>query len=1022
MLTQNDLAGGPALLDDAVEAFDPEGRFQLDNNTAGRLPALLVNGLAAGDVVALQTDGTPFNLPFPQSPDLIGWQPRYGLVANLRENQGNAFALDLTRSDPLVEIMSTLIENLTFTNTSANPAFVRTLSFTLSDISFSAGRIAPQLSTSAAAGDTTTITVYVLAGDGEVSVASGAATAAEGTLSPVYDGTLVDALGRAVPESAVTWAISGEDAARFDIDPATGQLRFRDAPDFEAPADANANNQYVVTLTGTIAIEGGTRQASREVVVTVTDVNDGPSLAGFGPVLSVSQDALAAPVLLDASVVVADPENNFAGGALVLSGAEAGDHLGVRHQGSGAGQIGVAGNQVTFGGVAFGTVSGGEGTPLKVLFGAGATNAAVDALIQNLTFTSANAVAGDARDLTLRLSDRGGLNADGNIVDLFLPYAPGADPFIGLSTGFDARPAFIDVDGDGLVDLVSNSTWPVEGGLTVFRNTGDGFERLTGAANPLAGYARLGGLGVAVGEVDGDGVADLVIGAGEFDAPFVARRTDTGFEVMTGEADPFRLLGAVFSLGQPDVLNPALVDLDDDGWLDLVSGGNFGTLRAFRNDRGTFVELTGAANPFAAISVPGQGYDAYSAPGFHDFDGDGRLDLLLGDNYGLPPAVYRDTGTGYARLDGVGGPLGTIRGFIDFGNRTPTFFDIDGDGRDDLVFGYSNGSFQALRNSTVQATLRVEVTEAGPGPIARDAPGLLISLGSGGIPPGTLPSDEAVPVAALALIETSPIQLAGEAFLRARIENTDGWNAFKNLLLDSAFWQPAMGTKFLLANFVDVRWDLAAQSAGFDIIIAGAKRGLLEMGGGDDLVSWIFQSNERNWLNTATIEAGEGDDRVLLTDVGTSTLDNALLADNAAPTNGALWNASYDGRHSTADVRGDDGNDVIEVAAASRVRLVADGGAGNDTITGGRGADRITGGTDDDVLTGRQGADRFGFGIADGIDQITDFSAADGDKVVLANSAASATLVLMGDMFLYGSTQVTATNGHVFTASDFVIA
>jgi hypothetical protein len=256
----------------------------------------------------------------------------------------------------------------------------------------------------------------------------------------------------------------------------------------------------------------------------------------------------------------------------------------------------------------------------------------------------------------------------------------------------------------------------------------------------------------------------------------------------------------------------------------------------------------------------------------------------------------------------------------------------------------------------------------------------------------------AAPVVALALIETSPIQLAGEAFLRSRIENTDGWNVFKNLLLDSAFWQPAMGTKFLLANFVDVRWDLAAQSASFDIVIAGAKRGLLEPGGGADLVSWIFQSNERNWLNTATIEAGEGDDRVLLTGLGTSTLDNALLADNVAPSNGALWNA---------------GHDVNWVAAASRVRLVADGGAGNDTITGG---------TDDDVLTGRQGADRCGFGSADCIDQLTDFPAADGDKVVLANNAASATLVLMGDTLMYGSTQVSATNGHVFTASDFGIA
>lgn len=70
------LAGGPAPLDDAVEAFDPDGLFQFDNNTAGRLPALLVNGPAAGDVLALRTNGTPCNLPFPQSPDLFGWEPR----------------------------------------------------------------------------------------------------------------------------------------------------------------------------------------------------------------------------------------------------------------------------------------------------------------------------------------------------------------------------------------------------------------------------------------------------------------------------------------------------------------------------------------------------------------------------------------------------------------------------------------------------------------------------------------------------------------------------------------------------------------------------------------------------------------------------------------------------------------------------------------------------------------------------------------------------------------------------------
>jgi Ca2+-binding RTX toxin-like protein len=59
------------------------------------------------------------------------------------------------------------------------------------------------------------------------------------------------------------------------------------------------------------------------------------------------------------------------------------------------------------------------------------------------------------------------------------------------------------------------------------------------------------------------------------------------------------------------------------------------------------------------------------------------------------------------------------------------------------------------------------------------------------------------------------------------------------------------------------------------------------------------------------------------------------------------------------------------------------GNAGIDVLIGGYGNDRLTGGKDGDMLTGGVGADVFVFGAHDGVDQITDFNIADGDRLQL---------------------------------------
>ncbi len=57
--------------------------------------------------------------------------------------------------------------------------------------------------------------------------------------------------------------------------------------------------------------------------------------------------------------------------------------------------------------------------------------------------------------------------------------------------------------------------------------------------------------------------------------------------------------------------------------------------------------------------------------------------------------------------------------------------------------------------------------------------------------------------------------------------------------------------------------------------------------------------------------------------------------------------------------------------------LILDGGAGDDTLTGGGGADQLFGGDDNDVLVGGRGSDQL-FGLAGTIVTKEDCLAADG--------------------------------------------
>jgi hypothetical protein len=78
--------------------------------------------------------------------------------------------------------------------------------------------------------------------------------------------------------SVTTYAIAGADGALFKLDPASGALSFRQTPDFEAPADANRDNVYQVT----VVASSGTLSATQAFSVTIRDVNENVTITSNG--------------------------------------------------------------------------------------------------------------------------------------------------------------------------------------------------------------------------------------------------------------------------------------------------------------------------------------------------------------------------------------------------------------------------------------------------------------------------------------------------------------------------------------------------------------------------------------------------------------------------------------------------------------------------------------------------------------------------------------------------------------------
>ena len=275
------------------------------------------------------------------------------------------------------------------------------------------------------------------------------------------------------------------------------------------------------------------------------------------------------------------------------------------------------------------------------------------------------------------------------------------NPFAGVSAGQWAFPALGDLNGDGRLDLVVGMDGSSNRVRTYFQQENGSFVLASGANDPMGGAilpAPVYDSFPALLDVNGDGLLDMLVGVGGGAVKYF-KNTGTAsqpqFTEQTGNNNPFA------SIVRQSYSFLAAGDVDGDGDDDLVVGQfgqSGGAIQLWRNDgSGIFTQISGASNPFNSLEGTSSS-PHYYIPYLGDFNGDGKLDFAV---YGKEGKIwlYQGNGQGQFVQEVAGNPFKNLTFNIPFAAAG----DIDGDGDADFLIGDSGGTIRYFRNDVTFA-------------------------------------------------------------------------------------------------------------------------------------------------------------------------------------------------------------------------------------------------------------------------------------------------------------------------------
>ena len=645
-----------------------------------------------------------------------------------------------------------------------------------------------------------------------------------------------------------------------------------------------------------------------------------------------------------------------------------------------------------------------------------------------------------------------------------------------------------DVNGDGFDDVIigasnaSTSNGPLTGESFVVFGRALGFAASLDL-NTLDGTDgfSLEGINVndfngstvsAAGDVNGDGFADLIVGATGVD-----RNGDSNVGegyVIFGKASGFAAILELSSLSNGDGIQitgsgansniggsvSEAGDVNGDGFSDIIVGAGSQSFVIFGSDSGTVTHQgtsaneTLSGNSAANVIIGGLGADTLiGAGGLDVLRGGGGDDILDVADIGFQ-RVNGATGLDTLRLSGTGVSLD----FTAVGSQLVDSIDLI-----DLA---GVGSKVTLDRLSL-----LNLSEASNSLTVSGAAGAKLSLNDEG---WSLASDNGAThtfnngAATLTLESTLGRDITGtdtaETMLGSIGDDTLAGRGGDDLLLggdgqDTADYSRAAGLVSInLSNGAVQDGDGGTDtltsienvtgSAFNDTLVGDGSANTLSGGNGIDRLNGrggddIMQGGGGNDIYTVT---EVGDVVTELADQGNERVN--VFVDYTNPDNVELLVGKFSavGLNLTGNdaqnqitgankinspdtIFGLDGNDRL-------VGLVGNdtihGGAGNDRIFRNSGLDVINGGTGNDVVTGQQGADIFVFGLSEGRDTITDFDGTQDQIDLSAHSFANFAAVQAATTDINGSAVIDLGGLNTFkllglleatlAANDFILA
>jgi len=260
------------------------------------------------------------------------------------------------------------------------------------------------------------------------------------------------------------------------------------------------------------------------------------------------------------------------------------------------------------------------------------------------------------------------------------------------AAGNYSTPTMGDLDGDGRVEIIQGQG---DGTIMVYEQTatnatsfgtGTLLKNADGTTLDVGNFAK-----PTVADLDGDGFMELLVGE-ETGNVLRYEQTTAGAQTFNRSALFTNLFGTA-TAGAPNggsYPRPTVADLDNNGLLDVLVGSNDGTLRRYEQttaNTAAFTALGQMRDNLGAIIDAGD----VDKPLLTDYDGDGYLDMLLGNRAGNIILYTQTTANSalFKRIDflksnGTTISVGTY--------AAPSITDIDGNGLLDLFVGNASGS------------------------------------------------------------------------------------------------------------------------------------------------------------------------------------------------------------------------------------------------------------------------------------------------------------------------------------------